>query len=149
MKLTTLEHKKVSTIHRDADGTITISIPIRIRKYSGRQQVILPQNIVFNDFKEKQDLTVLQTALARGRQWQKMLESGKFKTLREIAEHEDVDPGYVSRLMNMNLLCPEIVRRILDDDIESDFAFSEIYRDIPARWDDQFRKFKMSPQISN
>ena len=143
MKLTTLEHKTNSTVHREEDGSITISIPTRIRKYSGRQQVILPQNIVFNDFKEKQDLTVLQTALARGRQWQKMLESGKFKNLREIATAENVDPGYVSRMMNMNLLCPEIVRRILDDDIESDFSFNEIYRDIPVRWNDQFRKFKI------
>ena len=143
MKLTTLEHKTNSTVHREEDGSITFSIPIRIRKYSGRQQVILPQNIVFNDFKEKQDLTVLQTALARGRQWQMMLESGKFKNLREIAADEKVDPGYVSRIMNMNLLCPEIVRRILDDDIESDFSFSEIYRDIPVLWEDQFKKFKV------
>jgi hypothetical protein len=143
MKLTTLEQKEVSTMRREDDGTITISIPIRIRKYSGRQQVFLPQNIVFNDFKEKQDLTVLQTALARGRQWQKMLESGKFKNLREIATDEKVDPGYVSRMMNMNLLCPELVRRILDDDLESDFSFSEIYRDIPVLWEDQFEKFKV------
>ena len=143
MKLTTLEQKDISTMRREEDGTITISIPIRIRKYSGRQQVFLPQNIVFNDFKEKQDLTVLQTALARGRQWQMMLESRKFKNLREIAADEKVDPGYVSRIMNMNLLCPEIVRRILDDDIESDFSFNEIYRDIPVLWEDQFKKFKV------
>ena len=143
MKLTTLEQKEVATMRREEDGTITISIPIRIRKYSGRQQVFLPQNIVFNDFKEKQDLTVLQTALARGRQWQMMLESGKFKNLREIAADEKVDPGYVSRMMNMNLLCPELVRRILDDDLESDFSFSEIYRDIPVLWEDQFKKFKV------
>lgn len=143
MKLTTLEQKEVATMRREEDGTITISIPIRIRKYSGRQQVFLPQNIVFNDFKEKQDLTVLQTALARGRQWQMMLESGKFKNLREIAADEKVDPGYVSRMMNMNLLCPELVRRILDDDLDSDFSFSEIYRDIPILWEDQFKKFKV------
>ena len=73
-----------------------------------------------------------------------MLESGKFKNLREIAADEKVDPGYVSRMMSMNLLCPEIVRRILDDDIESDFSFNEIYRDIPVRWDEQFKKFKIS-----
>ena len=143
MKLTTLEQKEVATMRREEDETITISIPIRIRKYSGRQQVFLPQNIVFNDFKEKQDLTVLQTALARGRQWQMMLESGKFKNLREIAADEKVDPGYVSRMMNMNLLCPELVRRILDDDLDSDFSFSEIYRDIPILWEDQFKKFKV------
>lgn len=143
MKLTTLEQKDASTMRREEDGTITISIPIRIRKYSGRQQVFLPQNIVFNDFKEKQDLTVLQTSLARGRQWQMMLESGKFKNLREIAADEKVDPGYVSRMMNMNLLCSELVRRILDDDLDSDFSFSEIYRNIPVLWEDQFKKFKV------
>jgi len=46
-------------------------------------------------------------------------------------------------MMNMNLLCPELVRRILDDDLDSDFSFSEIYRDIPVLWEDQFKKFKV------
>ncbi len=73
----------------------------------------------------------------------KLARVDKYKTLRQIAAEEDVDPGYVSRMMNMNLLCPEIVRRILDDDIEADFAFNEIYRDIPVRWDEQFKKFKI------
>jgi hypothetical protein len=49
----------------------------------------------------------------------------------------------VSRMMNMNLHCPELVRRILDDDLDSDFSFSEIYRDIPVLWEDQFKKFKV------
>ena len=31
----------------------------------------------------------------------------------------------------------------LDDDIEADFAFNEIYRDIPVLWEDQFKKFKV------
>jgi hypothetical protein len=53
------------------------------------------------------------------------------------------NPGYVSRMMNMNLLCPELVRRILDDDLDSDFSFSEIYRNIPVLWEDQFKKFKV------
>jgi len=137
MKFTSLEHSNESAIFREEDGTITISIPIQIRKYSGRQQIVMPTNISYNDFKEKQALTVLQTALARARRWQKMLDSGQYSSMREIAAAEDVDTGYVSRIMFMNRLSPEIVRKILDDDIESNFSFNDIYREIPVLWPEQ------------
>ncbi len=140
MKFTSLEHSNESAIFREEDGTITISVPIKIRKYSGRQQIVMPTNISYNDFKEKQALTVLQTALARARRWQKMLDSGQYRSMREIAAAEDVDTGYVSRIMFMNRLSPEIVRKILDDDIESNFSFNDIYREIPVLWPEQSKQ---------
>lgn len=143
MKFTSLEHSSESAIFREKDGTITISVPIKIRKYSGRQQVVMPTSIAYNNFKEKQTLTVLQTALARARRWQKMLDSGQYRSMREIAAAEDVDTGYVSRIMFMNRLSPEIVRKILDDHIESDFSFNDIYREISVLWSDQVKSINV------
>lgn len=137
MTLTRFEHSEESQLFRENDGTITLSVPIKIRKYSGRQQVVMPMNIAFNDFKEKQTLTVLQTALARAKRWQKMMDTGQYQSFREIAALEDVDPSYMRRVMFMNRLSPEIVQKILDDDIESGFSLTDFSADIPILWAEQ------------
>ena len=53
--------------------------------------------------------TPLQLALARGHRWLAMLESGKVKSLKEIAERENIDNSYVSRMVNLTSLSPDIV----------------------------------------
>lgn len=129
-------------LFREADGAITLSIPMRIRKYSGRQQIVLPQNLSFNDFKEKQDLTILQAALARAKRWQNLLDDGRVQSLRDIAISEKVDPSYVSRVMNLNLLGPELVQRILDDDLEAETTFNDFCIDMPLAWQYQGQRVK-------
>jgi hypothetical protein len=144
MTLTTVERTDVPQLFRDKDGNITISIPMRIRKYSGRTQVIMPKSINYSDFKEKAELTILQAALARARRWQKMLDTGKFKSLRDIAVAEDVDPSYVSRVMNLNLLDPEIVELILNDEMECTASFNDFCIGLPSAWADQYRHVKVT-----
>jgi len=41
--------------------------------------------------------------------------SGEAKSLREIARKEGVDSSYVSRMVNLTTLAPDIVAAILDD----------------------------------
>ncbi len=59
--------------------------------------------------------TPTQMALARGHRWLAMLESGQVKNLTEIATLEGVDNSYVSRMVNLTSLAPDIVAAILDD----------------------------------
>lgn len=42
-----------------------------------------------------------------------MLQEGDYKTLEEIADAENINPSYVSRLLRMTLLAPEVVDAIL------------------------------------
>jgi len=42
-----------------------------------------------------------------------MLREDDYQTLEEIAEVESINPSYVSRLLRMALLAPEIVEEIL------------------------------------
>lgn len=142
MNLTIVEKSDEPMLFREPDGAITLSIPMRIRKYSGRQQIVLPTNLAFNDFKEKQDLTILQAALARARRWQKLLDDGRAQSLRDIATSEKVDPSYVSRVMNLNLLAPELVQRILDDDLETEQTFNDFCIGMPLAWPDQGKRVK-------
>jgi hypothetical protein len=53
-------------------------------------------------------------ALARGFRGRKLLETGAYGTIEEIAAAEKINSSYVSRLLRMTLLAPDIVEAILD-----------------------------------
>jgi len=56
----------------------------------------------------------LVKALARAFRWKRMLESGEFATIVELAERERIAPPYMTRVLRLTLLAPDIVEAILD-----------------------------------
>jgi hypothetical protein len=66
-----------------------------------------------------------------------MLESGQVSSLREIAAQEGVDNSYVSRMMNLTVLAPDIVEAILDDTLPDHLTLFDIAVDPPVLWDGQ------------
>ncbi len=57
---------------------------------------------------------MLLKALTRALRWKPMLESGEFATTAELAEHEGIAPSYMTRVLRLTLLAPDIVEAILD-----------------------------------
>ena len=53
-------------------------------------------------------------ALARAFRWRKMLDEGVHATLEDLARAKGVHATYVSRVLRLTLLAPEIVEAILD-----------------------------------
>ena len=53
-------------------------------------------------------------ALARAIRWRKLLETGVFATVEEIAAAEKINASYVGRVLRLTLLAPDIVEAILD-----------------------------------
>ena len=74
----------------------------------------------------------MQLALARGRRWLAMLESGEVKSLTEIAKREGVDNSYVSWMVNLTTLAPDIVAAILDDSLPDTITLLELAADPPV-----------------
>jgi hypothetical protein len=58
--------------------------------------------------------STLVKALARAFRWKRMLESGEFATIAELAEREGIAPSYMTRVLRLTLLAPDIVEAILD-----------------------------------
>lgn len=81
--------------------------------------------------------TTIQLALARGHRWLAMLESGEAKSLKEIATREGIDNSYVSRMVNLTTLAPDIVAAILDDALPNHVTLFDLAVDPPALWDEQ------------
>jgi hypothetical protein len=82
----------------------------------------------------------MQLALARGHRWLVLLESGEVKSLRELAKTEGVDSSYVSRMVNLTTLAPDIVAAILDETLPEDLTLFDLAVDPPALWEGQQRR---------
>ena len=52
--------------------------------------------------------STLVKAIARAFRWRKLLETGRHATIKEIAKAEKINPSYVSRVLGLTLLAPEI-----------------------------------------
>ncbi|WP_395661372.1 hypothetical protein [Aestuariivirga sp.] len=76
----------------------------------------------------------LLKALARGFRWRKLLETGDFSTIQEIAEAENINPSYVSRVLRMTLLAPEIVAAILAGRQPEGLTMARAMRPFPLEW---------------
>lgn len=68
-----------------------------------------------------------------------MLESGEVKTLTKIAKREGVDNSYVSRMVNLTTLAPDIVAAILDDTLPDTITLLELAADPPVLWGAEVR----------
>ena len=95
------------------DQTVTVTVPFAIRKRGGRKLILTPDGTPASPPTRSRPDSALLKALARGFRWQKMLREGDYQTLEEIADAENINPSYVSRLLRMTLLAPEIVEAIL------------------------------------
>ena len=56
----------------------------------------------------------LVKALARAFRWRRMLETGRYGTITDLAAAEKINASYVSRVLRLTLLAPDIVEAILD-----------------------------------
>jgi hypothetical protein len=124
-----------------SDGRLTLSVPIQIKRRSGRRLVTLPNGETAKTRPWDTAATPLQLALARGYLWLAMLESGEVKSLKEIAVREGVDSSYVSRMVNLTTLSPDIVAAILDDALPNEITLFDLAVDPPAVWEEQRRLF--------
>jgi len=120
-----------------SDGRLTLSIPIQIKRRSGRKLVTLPNGEVAKPRPWDMAPTPLQLALARGHRWLGMLESGEAKSLKQIAAQEGVDNSYVSRMVNLTTLATDIVAAILDDALPDHITLFDLAVDPPALWEEQ------------
>jgi hypothetical protein len=94
----------------DAGQTLTVVIPLRVKPRGGRKAMVTPGVLALE---RRQDITLVK-AVARAFRWRRMLESGRFATINELAAAENIDASYVSRVLRLTLLAPDIVQAILD-----------------------------------
>jgi hypothetical protein len=124
-----------------SDGSLTVTVPIRIKRRGLRKAVTLPDGGA-EPRPWDSTPTPIQLALARGHRWLGMLESGEAKSMKEIARREGVDDSYVSRMVNLTTLAPDIVVAILDDTLPEEVTLFDVAVGTPALWEEQRGRFE-------
>src|SRR5215468_7213690 len=94
-------------------AVVTIKVPFAVRKRGGQKLVLAPDGAPVPPLPPQVD-SALVKAIARAFRWQKMLETGRYATITEIAKAEKINPSYVSRVLRLTLLAPGTVEAILD-----------------------------------
>lgn len=88
----------------------------------------------------KTDNTLVK-ALARAFRWKRMLESGEFATVAELAEREGIAPSYMTRVLRLTLLAPEIVEATLGGKQGPGVTLARVLEPFPAVWAEQWTRF--------
>lgn len=68
-----------------------------------------------------------------------MLESGDFATIAELAEREGIAPSYMTRVLRLTLLAPDIVEAILDGRQGLEVTLARVLKPFPVEWEGQRR----------
>ena len=119
------------------DQTVTVTVPFAIRKRGGRKLVITPDGMAAAPTPRSRVDSALLKALARGFRWRKLLETGYFATIEEIAKAENINPSYISRVLRLTLLAPEIVEAILAGTQPAGLTRAEVMKPFPLEWQRQ------------
>ena len=117
--------------------TVTVHIPFRFVTRGGRKEMQMPDGA---SSQRKAD-SALVKALARAFRWKRMLESGEFATIAELAEREGIAPSYMTRVMRLTLLAPEIVEAILDGKQQPELRLPQVLKPFPSIWMQQMDRF--------
>lgn len=118
--------------------TVSIHIPFQITRRGGRKEMVLPADAQLQ--RPRTDNTVVK-ALARAFRWKRLLESGAYTSVSDLAEKEKISLSYLTRVLRMTLLAPDIVDSILDGRQGDGIDLAILAAPFPNEWDAQRRHF--------
>lgn len=118
-----------------AASTISVRVPFRLRKQGGRKRVVSPDGA--SRTPRPQIDNALVKALARAHRWKRLLETGQYANLTDLAKAEKINRSYVSRVLRLTLLAPNIVEAILEGRQAPQLTMARLMQPFPAEWETQ------------
>ena len=110
--------------------TVTLHVPFRVVKRGGRKEMQLPEGVP----QPRRTDSTLVKALTRAFRWKRMLESGEYATIVELAQREAITPSYMTRVLRLTLLAPDIVEAILDGKQGPEVTLARLLDSFPVEW---------------
>lgn len=117
-------------------NTMTVTVPLAIRRRGGRKVVVAPEGAAWAPARPRVDSTLVK-ALARAHRWKRLLECGRYASVVELAQAERINESYVCRLLRLTLLAPEIVDLILNGRQPAELCLPMLLDSLPIAWPEQ------------
>jgi hypothetical protein len=120
------------------DGrTLVVRIPMRFQRRGGRKRIVAPDGSELAPVTKPQPDSTLVKALARAWRWQRLLDEGVYSSVIELSEAEGISKSFVSRILQLALLAPDVVERVLQGSRGVDLRLEALRASIPLAWDEQ------------
>ena len=115
---------------------LTVRVPLAVRKPRGGRKLMAAPGSPTNRAAWAGDTTLVK-AVARAFRWRRMMETGRYGTINELAAAEKLNSSYISRVLRLTLLSPDIVQTILDGRQTEGMTLPVLMEPFPTRWTDQ------------
>ena len=115
---------------------------MRLRRRGGRKLIIAPDGKVPAPAKPDRDDTRVK-ALAKAHVWRRRIESGRAKSITDLAAQEGVTDAYVYRLLALTCLAPVIAEAILDGRQPKGIKLADFLRGVQPAWQEQRRRWSL------
>jgi hypothetical protein len=124
--------------------TIRVVIPLTIRKRNGRPKILPPDDLTLRDGRA-QDPHVLR-AIARAWNWRRQLETGAAATIQDIAAAEKISDRFVSRMMRLAFLSPEVLEHLIITRVPPALSLNDLAAVADRSWAEQMQMVFDAPQ---
>jgi hypothetical protein len=112
---------------------LTVRVPLAVRKQRGGRKLMVAPASITNRCSSAADTTLVK-AVGRAFRWRRMMETGRFATINELSAAEKINSSYVSRLLRLTLLSPDIVEAILDGGQPAGMTLPGLMEPFPLEW---------------
>jgi hypothetical protein len=112
-------------------------MPMRFQRRGGRKRIVAPDGSAIVPNSNPQPDGTLIKAMARAWRWQRMLDDGIYTTVSDIGDAENISKSYVSRILRLALLTPDLVEVILAGRADQSLMLESLERPLPVAWSEQ------------
>ena len=112
---------------------LTVRVPLAVRKPRGGRKLMIAPSSTASRGSSASDTTLVK-ALALAFRWRRMMEAGRYGTIDELAAAEKINSTYVSRLLRLTVLSPDIVEAILDGRQSEGMTLPALMDPFPVEW---------------
>lgn len=122
--------------------SITVRVPLTIRKRGGRKVMISPEGTVLPGAPRQATTTAdpaLLKALARAFRWRRLMEDGRYASVSDIARAEKLERTYVGDVLRLTLLAPDVVGAIVEGRQPAEMTLPALMKPFAIEWAEQLK----------
>jgi len=125
----------------DMHKPMVLEIPVNFKKRHRRKMITAPDGSDLISNKNTNFDEILIKAITRAHKWQTMIDNGKARSIRDVAEREGIPSGYACKIIRLTELAPDITTAIINGRQPQSLQLACMMNDFPILWAEQRQHF--------
>lgn len=131
-------------------GRSVTFVPLAIKRRHSSKLILPPAGEKFVRTTSTFDLPLIRT-IGKAFYWQKLIDTGEVANATELARRFRLEPGWVSEVLRMTRLAPDIIRAVLDGRQPRHLNLHALrgrQAEVPLDWDEQRKLFEFTSRTT-